>query len=229
MYNEITEAIFIRRINRFIAEVKINGVSELVHVKNTGRCKELFIEGRICYLEKSNNPNRKTKYSLISIYKDDLLINIDSQIPNKVVFDAINNNEILQDLKPSNVKREQQYKNSRFDIKFHSNSKNIDYFLEVKGVTLENNGFAKFPDAPTTRGSKHVLELVDAKKNGFGAAILFLIQFNGAVSFSPNKLTDLDFSNNLKLAFNSGVEIYIFDSNVTDKFISINKKIPLVI
>lgn len=229
MYNDIVEAIFIKRINRFIAEVEINGVLEFVHVKNTGRCKELFIQGRTCYLERATNPNRKTKYSLISIYKDNLLINIDSQIPNRVVFEGLKNNLILENLKPSNISREKQYKNSRFDIKFYSELEEREYFLEVKGVTLENNGVAMFPDAPTTRGSKHILELIDAKKNGYGAIIFFLIQFEGACKFIPNSITDIDFSNNLKLALNNDVSIFAYDSTITSNTININNNIPLEI
>ena len=227
MYQEIIEGIFIKRINRFIAKVNINSNIEEVHVKNTGRCKELFIEGRKCYLEKSNNPNRKTKYSLISIYKDDLLINIDSQIPNKVVYDGIINNKILTNLEPKNVQREKQYGNSRFDIKFFSEKYNKEYFLEVKGVTLENDSIAMFPDAPTTRGSKHILELVNAKENNYGAIIFFLVQFKGASVFKPNIITDPDFSNNLKFAKDNNVEIMCYDSIITKDSININKKVKV--
>lgn len=229
MYQEIIEGIFIKRINRFIAQVIVNSNIEEVHVKNTGRCKELFIEGRKCYLEKSNNPNRKTKYSLISIYKDDLLINIDSQIPNKVVYDGIINNKILSHLEPKNVQREKQYGNSRFDIKFFSEKYNKEFFLEVKGVTLENDSIAMFPDAPTTRGSKHILELVNAKENNYGAIIFFLIQFKGASVFKPNIITDPEFSNNLKLAKENNVEIMCYDSIITKDSININKKVRVEI
>lgn len=229
MYNEIIEGIFIKRINRFIAEVLINNKIEEVHVKNTGRCKELFIEGRKCYLEKSNNLNRKTKYSLISIYKDDLLINIDSQIPNRVVYDSIVSKKILSELNPINVTREKQYKNSRFDIKFYSEKLEKDFFLEVKGVTLEENGIAMFPDAPTERGSKHILELIDASKNGYGAIIVFLIQFSNAKLFTPNAITDPNFSNNLELASNSSVEILSYDSIITKNSIKIDKSVKVEI
>lgn len=229
MYLEIIEGIFIKRINRFIAQVLINSNIEEVHVKNTGRCKELFIEGRKCYLEKSNNPSRKTKYSLISIYKDDLLINIDSQIPNKVVYDGIVDNKILSNLKPTNVQREKQYGNSRFDIKFFSEKYNKEYFLEVKGVTLENNSIAMFPDAPTTRGSKHILELVKAKEDNYGAIIFFLVQFDGATVFKPNYITDPDFSNNLKFAKENGVDIICYDSIVTKDSILINNNVKVEI
>ncbi|WP_099203006.1 DNA/RNA nuclease SfsA [Miniphocaeibacter massiliensis] len=229
MYNEIIEGIFIKRINRFIAEVSINGIIEKVHVKNTGRCRELFIEGRKCYLEKSNNPNRKTKYSLISIYKENLLINIDSQVPNKVILDSLKSENLLSNLEPSQIKGEIQYKNSRFDVGFFSNKENKYYYLEVKGVTLENNGIAMFPDAPTSRGSKHVLELIDAKKNGFGAIILFLVQFKNAKTFKPNNITDAEFSKNLTNANINNVEILCFDSIVTRDNILLNNKIPVEI
>ncbi|QQK07814.1 DNA/RNA nuclease SfsA [Miniphocaeibacter halophilus] len=229
MYNEIIEGIFIKRVNRFIAEVLIDNKIEKVHVKNTGRCRELFIEGKKCYLEKSNNSNRKTKYSLISIYKNDLLINIDSQIPNKVVYDSIVDKKILSELNPTNVVREKQYKNSRFDIKFHSESLKKDFYLEVKGVTLENKGVAMFPDAPTERGSKHILELIDARKNGYGAIIVFLIQFSNAKLFKPNSPMDPNFSNNLENASKSNVRILAYDSIVTRDNIRINKEIKVQI
>ena len=229
MYNKIIEGIFLERTNRFIAKVLINEKVELVHVKNTGRCVELFVKGTKCYLELSTNPNRKTKYTLISIYKNEILINIDSQIPNKVVYDGILNGEILSELEPIFVEREKQYKKSRFDIKFFSNKTKRYYYLEVKGVTLENNKIAKFPDAPTSRGSKHILELIDASRNGFGAIIFFLIQFQGAKIFIPNNLTDPEFAKNLEKAYNNNVEIIAYDSIVEKEQIYLNNKIKVEI
>ncbi len=229
MYDNIVEAIFIKRINRFIAEVIVNGNIEQVHVKNTGRCKELFIKGRTCYLEKSNNPKRKTKYSLISIYKDDMLINIDSQVPNKIVLKNIKEGTILKELYPSDIKGERQYKNSRFDVGFFSNKENKYHYLEVKGVTLENNGIVMFPDAPTSRGNKHILELIDAKKNNFGASVLFLVQLENPKVFKPNSLTDPELAKSLKLAKKNGVNILCYDSVVTKNDIILNNKIPVEI
>lgn len=157
-YNNIYEGIFLERPNRFIANVLIDGKKEKVHVKNTGRCKEILIKGTKVYLEKSNNPNRKTKYSLISAYKGNQLINIDSQVPNKVVFDAVQSNKIegLNNIKV--LKREVTFGNSRFDLYFEKD--NEKGFIEVKGVTLEDNGLSLFPDAPTERGTKHIKEMI---------------------------------------------------------------------
>lgn len=229
MYNKIIEGIFLERTNRFMAKVMINNNIEFAHVKNTGRCKELLIHGSKCYLELASNPNRKTKYSLISIYKNSMLINIDSQIPNTVIYNGIVNGKILSELEPIFVEKEKQYKNSRFDFKFFSNKNKKYYFLEVKGVTLESDKIARFPDAPTLRGSKHVLELIDVSKNGYGAIIIFLIQFHGAKFFLPNTETDLDFSNNLKLAYNNNVEILAYDSIVEKDQIYLNNKIKVEI
>ncbi|MDD4834096.1 MAG: DNA/RNA nuclease SfsA, partial [Lutispora sp.] len=149
IYNDTKEAIFIKRPNRFIAHVLLDGKEEIVHVKNTGRCREILIEGTKVILEASKNPNRKTAYSLIAAYKGDMLINIDSQIPNAVVFEGIKQNRIsiISDVKY--LKREVTYGNSRFDMYFEK--ENSKGFIEVKGVTLEENGLAMFPDAPTER------------------------------------------------------------------------------
>lgn len=169
-YEGITEGIFLERINRFIAKVIIDGQEELVHVKNTGRCKELFIKGAMVYLQKSTNPMRKTKYSLISIYKNNMLINIDSQIPNSVVYEGIVQKKISEFKELLNLKKEVTFGNSRFDLYYET--KRNKGFIEVKGVTLENKGISMFPDAPTSRGNKHVLELIKATEEGYKNYIL---------------------------------------------------------
>lgn len=225
-YNNIIEGKFIKRINRFIAEVDIDGQIERVHVKNTGRCKELFIEGRTIYLEKSNNPNRKTKYSLISIYKGDELINIDSQVPNKVVFDAVEDRRIL-DLECTFLKREQTYGKSRFDIYYETESQKG--YIEVKGVTLENDGIAMFPDAPTVRGTKHVNELIQGQEEGYKNYIVLLIQLNNVHEFRPNHITDPNFANALKRAVEMGVTLKCYSCNITDTTILIDKEIAYVL
>jgi len=223
-YNQIIEAKFIKRINRFIAEVDINGHVEQVHVKNTGRCKELFIEGRTIYLQKSDNPNRKTKYSLISIYKEDKLINIDSQVPNQVISEAIESHQIDGFENLTYLKREQTYGNSRFDIYYETTDRKG--FIEVKGVTLEEDGIAKFPDAPTTRGTKHVNELIQGQNEGYTNYIMLLIQIKEVNLFVPNHITDPNFANALIKAEKAGVEIRCYNANMTEDTIELNDLIP---
>lgn len=221
--NNIIEGIFINRINRFVAEVEIDGQIQQVHVKNTGRCREILIKGTKIYLEESTNPNRKTKYSLISAYKKDMLINIDSQIPNEVVFHALQENKIkgFEDL--SFIKKEKTYKRSRFDI-YYERKNGKKGFMEIKGVTLENEGFALFPDAPTERGSKHIYELIDAAKEGYETNVFFLIQIEGINRFKPNAEMDLKFSEGLKKAYLEGVNIIVYDSVIKKNEIVINQK-----
>ncbi len=224
-YNNIYEAKFISRPNRFIANVEINNDIEKIHVKNTGRCKEILIEGTKVYIEKSNNPDRKTKYSLISAYKDDVLINIDSQVPNKVVYDAIIENKIDELKNISILKREKTYGNSRFDL-YYENGKDKG-FIEVKGVTLELDGISMFPDAPTKRGAKHIYELVDSLKYGYKSYIFFLIQIDNINIFTPNRVTDPDFSDALVYAQGKGVEILAYNSIVTRDSIEIGNKVEI--
>ena len=198
-YNNIIEGIFIDRPNRFIANVLIDGIKEKVHVKNTGRCREILTSGTKVYLEESNNPNRKTKYSLISAFKDNMLINIDSQVPNPVVYNAIVNNEIPQLSNIDFLKREVTFGNSRFDLYYEKGKEKG--FIEVKGVTLENQGISMFPDAPTERGSKHVYEMIKAVEEGYKGYILFLIQINNIKYFKPHEEMDKEFSNAILSAF----------------------------
>lgn len=226
-YEHIVEGVFIKRINRFIAEVLINGMETLVHVKNTGRCKELFIKGAKVYLEKSANPNRKTSYSLINIYKNDLLINIDSQVPNAVVYEGILSGKVKALVDTITLKREVTYGKSRFDLYYETPTHKG--FVEVKGVTLETNGIARFPDAPTDRGRKHIYELMEGLSQGYTNYIFFLIQMNGIESFAPNWDTDPKFAEALIAAKDSGVEVLVFNSLVDKDSICINKNINLLI
>ena len=222
-YDNIYEGIFIKRLNRFVAIVEIKGVEETIHVKNTGRCGELLIKGAKIYLQYVDKESRKTKYSLISILKGDNLFNIDSQVPNKVVEDALTNNKIkgLEDL--DFLKREQTYGNSRFDFYFEKGKRKG--FIEVKGVTLEDNGEAKFPDAPTTRGTKHVNELIEAKKDGYESYIFFLLQFKGARNFSANRKMDPVFAEAVDEAIDNDVKVLVYDSVVTKDSIIISNKV----
>lgn len=171
-YKNIKEGIFIERQNRFIGLVKIDSQIEKVHIPNTGRCKEILKKGARVLLEKSDLKTRKTKYSLVSAYKENILINIDSQAPNKIVEEAIKKGKIFPQYKNS-YKREVKFLNSRFDFAFYK-EKDLCGFCEVKGVTLEENGIAMFPDAPTLRGRKHLLELIEVKKEDLMQMCSFL-------------------------------------------------------
>lgn len=225
-YDNIYEGVFIKRLNRFVAIVKINGVEETVHVKNTGRCGELLIKGAKIYLQYVDKESRKTKYSLISILKGDNLFNIDSQVPNRVIEDALGNNKIKGLKNLDFLKREQTYGNSRFDFYFEKDDRKG--YIEVKGVTLENNGEAKFPDAPTSRGTKHVNELVEAKKDGYESYIFFLLQFKGANTFSTNREMDPAFAKAVDEAVKNDVEVLVYDSVVKKDSIIISEEVNYV-
>ncbi len=222
-YKNIVKGIFKNRPNRFIANVIINGKEETVHVKNTGRCKELLIDGVTVILEESNNTNRKTRYSLISVYKGEKLINMDSQAPNSVFAEAIVDGKIEEIGSVDFLKREVKYNNSRFDIYYEKNNKKG--FIEVKGVTLEENGVVMFPDAPTERGTKHILELIEAKKEGYEAGIAFVVQMKDVKYFTPNKERDEKFYDALYKAYKEGVNIYLYDCIVTENSITLDKKV----
>lgn len=225
-YKKIVEGLFIQRPNRFLAKVLIHGSQETVHVRNTGRCRELLIPNSKILLEDcSHNLNRKTRYSIIAVWKGDMLINIDSQIPNKVVFDALNEGNINSLTNLSNLKREISFKNSRFDMFFES--QNEKTFLEVKGVTLEDDGVAMFPDAPTERGRKHALEMIEAVKEGYRGIIIFIIQMKGPHLFKLNWKMDPKFSQAIKLGSENGVDILAYDSLVTKDNIVIGNKLEI--
>ncbi|WP_105614579.1 DNA/RNA nuclease SfsA [Vallitalea okinawensis] len=224
--NDIIEATFLERPNRFIAHVLIDGKEEVVHVKNTGRCREILVEGVKVYLEQASNPNRKTKYSLISAYKGERLINIDSQIPNAIIENAVKDNKIKGIDQTTFVKREVTYGKSRFDLYYETEKSKG--FIEVKGATLEIDGMITFPDAPTERGTKHVLEMIDAVKAGYEGSIIFLVQMKDVDYFTPNKKMDPDFSKALKRAHKAGVRILAYDCIVTKDSIEFNEEVPVV-
>lgn len=225
-YSNIVSGIFINRLNRFIAHVLIDGKVEEVHVKNTGRCKEILTEGTKVYLQKSDNPNRKTKYSLISAYKGPVLINIDSQIPNEIVYKSINSNRIPELRNVDLLKKEVKYNNSRFDLYYEK--KELKGFIEVKGVTLEIDGVSMFPDAPTERGTKHVLEMIEAKEKGYDNYIFFLIQMPDIKYFKPNEKMDPKFSSALIRAKEAGVNILAYNCKVTEDEIMLKDKVKLL-
>jgi len=200
IYDNIARAKFIRRPNRFIAEVEIGGRKEAVHVKNTGRCKELLLPGREVWLTAPGTPDRKTKYDLVAVMKDDgILFNIDSQAPNKVA------KEWLQSQDYDVVIPEYVYGDSRIDFYMERGAEK--YLMEVKGCTLEIDGVGYFPDAPTQRGVKHVRELIKAKKAGYHAMLAFVIQMDGVSEVRPNVETHPEFGIALEEARNAGVEI----------------------
>lgn len=230
-YSTVVPAKFISRPNRFIAHVEVNGVDTVVHVKNTGRCKELLVPGCTVYLEKPDNPARKTPYDLIAVEKvvpdatrkskqKTILINMDSQAPNKVAAEWIRAHQELFP-KITFLKPEYTYGNSRFDFYVEFSGRKM--FIEVKGCTLEFDGHAKFPDAPTERGVKHLTELADILRENrcaedgtpYECGILFLIQMKGCHKFSPNVDTHPQFGVALKAAQDAGVKIFVYDCKVT--------------
>lgn len=220
-YSNIIKGTFKSRPNRFIAVVEINGADEICHVKNTGRCKELLKENVTVYLSKSDNPNRKTKYDLIAVQKGDRIVNMDSQVVNSVCMEYLP--ELFNDILL--IKPECKYGNSRFDIYVETKTEKI--FVECKGVTLEHDGIALFPDAPTERGCKHLKELQNAVENGFTAYVIFVIQMNGVACFEPNIQTHRAFAEELKRARKKCVNILAFDCNVSEDEIKINKEIDV--
>lgn len=210
-YKHIVQGEFLERPNRFIAYVNIDGKKETVHVKNTGRCKELLIPGAEVYLEKSDNPNRKTRYDLIGVKKGEMLVNMDSQAPNKVVEEWLKAGGLFPDV--MTVRPETVYGNSRFDFYIETSSERI--FMEVKGVTLEENGVVRFPDAPSERAVKHVEELVKAKEDGYQVYVLFVIQMEEAKYFAPNVDTHPEFAGALCEAAAKGVQVLAYNCLVT--------------
>ena len=226
----IKEGVFLSRPNRFIAYVMVDGREEKCHVKNTGRCRELLVPGCKVYLEESENPNRSTRFDLVATEKkigdSSILINMDSQAPNSVVEEWLRKGELFGE--KIEVKREVTYSDSRFDFSITDESGRIS-FLEVKGCTLEKNGVVMFPDAPTGRGVKHVKELIKAKKEGYGAYILILVQMCGVKYFVPNWNTHPAFGEALREAERNGVVILCYDSIVTSDSITLFKSVPVVL
>lgn len=222
-YSDIIKGKFKSRPNRFIAIVDIDGTEEICHVKNTGRCKELFVKGATVYLQKADNPNRKTLYDVIAVQKGDRLINIDSQVVNGVALEYMP--VLFDDIKL--IKPECVYGNSRFDIYLETETDKI--FVEVKGVTLEKDGTALFPDAPTERGVKHLKELQKAVADGYKAFVLFVIQMDNALHFEPNRITHPEFAEELKNAQKNGVTVLAYNCTVTPDEIKIKDKVRTIL
>lgn len=222
-YKETEKAVFLKRPNRFVAEVEIQGKRETVHVKNTGRCKELLIPGAEVILEKSGNPNRKTKYDLICVNKQGRLVNMDSQIPNKAAEEWIKKGGLFPE--EVTIRPEKKYGNSRFDLYVESPVRRA--FVEVKGVTLEEDNIVRFPDAPTVRGIKHVEELIHCMEEGYEAYLLLVIQMKGVKKFMPNWETHPEFGEALIKAEKAGVKILARDCLVTEDTIEIQEEVPV--
>ena len=224
-YERIRKAFFIERPNRFIAYVQLDGEKETVHVKNTGRCAELLVPGAPVYIQESVNPARKTKWDLIAVEKGKRMINMDSQIPNKVVQEWIEGGNLFPDVHL--VRPETTYGNSRFDLYVEAGDSRI--FIEVKGVTLEEDGVCRFPDAPSDRAVKHMEELVRAKKEGYETYVFFVIQMKDVRYFTPNTDTHPAFAEALKKAAAAGVKILAYDCEVTSDSITIREPVDVVL
>ena len=222
-YENTKRAVFLDRPNRFIAHVDLNGQTETVHVKNTGRCKELLIPGTEVILEESVNPARKSKYDLICVNKSGRWINMDSQVPNKAAAEWIRAGRLFPE--EVTLKTEKVYGNSRFDIYVESPCRKA--FIEVKGVTLEENDIARFPDAPTQRGVKHVEELIRCQEDGYEAYLLFVIQMKGIREFEPNWSTHPQFGEVLQKAQNAGVHLLAYDCLIREDYIEIQDPVPI--
>jgi sugar fermentation stimulation protein A len=221
-YKNIVPGVFLARPNRFIAHIEIDGQVEICHVKNTGRCRELLPVGAKVWCEKSHNPARKTKFDLISVEKGSRIINMDSQAPNAAAKEWLAQGGLgeIENLKP-----ESRHGDSRFDFSFTKDGKPC--FLEVKGVTLENDGVCAFPDAPTTRGAKHLRELTSLVKEGYGAYVLFVIQMSDVKYLRANRETDPDFADALRQAADAGVQVMAVDCRVEIDGMTIGKPVEV--
>ena len=221
-YPNMTPGIFLARPNRFIAHVDIGGQTETVHVKNTGRCRELLQPGVQVWCQKSDNPARKTKFDLITVRKGHRLINMDSQAPNKAAGEWLASGGLGE---IENLKAETFHGDSRFDFSFTKDGQQC--FLEVKGVTLENDGVCAFPDAPTERGAKHLKGLTQLAREGYGAYVLFVIQMADVMYLHPNDATDPHFGAALREAAASGVTVLAMDCAVSEDTMEIRLPVPV--
>ncbi len=221
-YANMTPGIFLSRPNRFLAHIRMDGQTEVVHVKNTGRCRELLPPGAQVWCQKSDNPSRKTKYDLITVQKGRRLINMDSQAPNAAAREWL----LSGGLGPvENLRAETVHGDSRYDFSFTKEGKTC--FLEVKGVTLETDGICAFPDAPTERGAKHLRGLTEAARAGFGAYVLFVIQMADVQYLHPNDATDPAFGAALREAAANGVDLLAVDCRVTVDTMTIGDFVPV--
>ncbi len=222
-YKKILKGKFLSRPNRFIAHCEVDGEEVVCHVKNTGRCKELLVPGATVILsDERGNPSRKTPFDLISVYKGDVLVNMDSQAPNKVVA------ELMERLYPEAIIRsEVTYGESRIDLYVENGEDKM--FVEVKGVTLEIDGVAKFPDAPTERGIKHLHSLEKAVSEGYRAVVLFVIQMKGIRYFTPNRETHPQFADALIEVHKNGVEVWAYDCKVQEGIVEADAPVEVIL
>ena len=221
-YPNMIPGTFLSRPNRFIAKVLIDGVEETVHVKNTGRCRELLPAGAQVWCQQSDNPNRKTKFDLITVKKGDRLINMDSQAPNTAAGEWLRSGGLGE---IENLKAETFHGDSRYDFSFTKDGRQC--FLEVKGVTLEDDGICAFPDAPTERGAKHLRGLTEAAKAGFGAYVLFVIQMADVKYLRPHDERDPAFGQALREAAENGVTVMAMDCAVDVDSMEIRLRVPV--
>ena len=221
-YEHMTPGVFLARPNRFIAHIEIDGAVEICHVKNTGRCRELLVPGCTVWCQRSDNPNRKTKFDLIAVQKGDRLINMDSQAPNKAAGEWLASGGLgeITDLRP-----EVKHGDSRYDFSFVKDGRRC--FLEVKGCTLESDGVCAFPDAPTERGAKHIRGLTAAAGEGYGAYILFVIQMSDVKYIHPHDETDPEFGRALREAAKNGITVLAMDCAVTPETMDI--RLPVLV
>ncbi len=223
-YDRMVSGVFLERPNRFIAHVEMDGVSHICHVKNTGRCRELLVPGATVWCQKNDDPKRKTQYDLIAVKKGSRLINMDSQAPNKAVGEWLAAGGLGQ---LSEIRPETFFEDSRFDFSFLRNGQKC--YLEVKGVTLEEDGVCAFPDAPTSRGVKHLHGLIKAAQAGCGAYVLFVIQMSDVKYLHPNDVTDPAFGRVLREAAAAGVKILAVDCRVTEDSMELYKEVPVML
>ena len=224
-YGEVKRGRFLARPNRFVAHVELEGERVVCHVKNTGRCRELLTSGAAVYLERAENPARKTPYDLIAVEKGDLLINMDAQAPNKVFGEWAAAGRFLPGL--TALRPEFTWEDSRFDFRLEDHLGPC--FVEVKGVTLEEDGLALFPDAPTERGVKHLRGLRRAVEQGYRAAVFFVVQMKGPKSFSPNGATHPAFGQALREAAAAGVGVYAWDCAVTPESLTLDAPVEVAL
>jgi sugar fermentation stimulation protein A len=223
IYPDICEGSFIERLNRFVAVVEMDGKTEICHVKNTGRCRELFVPGAGVFLQRHEPGARKTNYDLIAVKKRDRLINVDSQAPNRVFREWAEGGGFLPGI--TRIQPEFRCLNSRFDFLLELSGRKA--LVEVKGVTLEEDGAALFPDAPTERGVKHLRELAEARTLGFDAFAVFVIQMKGIAYFTPNGRTHPAFGQALRDAQNAGVGVCAVDCAVTPRSIAAGERVEV--
>ncbi|MCI9057233.1 MAG: DNA/RNA nuclease SfsA [Oscillospiraceae bacterium] len=224
-YGEVVRGTFLSRPNRFIARVMLEEGEAVCHVKNTGRCRELLVPGAPVYLEAAENPARKTRWDLIAVEKGELLINMDAQAPNKVFGEWAAAGRFLPEV--TVIRPEYTWEDSRFDFRLETPAGPC--FVEVKGVTLEENGRALFPDAPTERGVKHLRGLARAVEQGYRAAVFFVVQMKGPKSFSPNGATHPAFGGALRAAAAAGVEVYACDCRVTPSSLVLDAPVEVLL